>query len=80
MLFLLAVDVFQRMIHMANCNLDVTLTHRISEAIMSFQYADDTAVIASAEVSSLISFKLLLRIFSAISGLEVNLTKAPTSL
>lgn len=76
MLFILAVDVFQRMVHVANSNLQISLTHRISEAITAFQYADDTAVIASADVASLISFKLILRMFSAISGLKVNFNKS----
>lgn len=49
---------------------------RVKESLLAFQYADDTAVIASADVTSLISLKIVLRAFAAISGLKVNYGKS----
>ncbi|XP_078158176.1 uncharacterized protein LOC144553858 [Carex rostrata] len=75
MLFNLAVDVFQRIVG-ANSLLDMPLSNRVRDSIVALQYADDTALIMSADVETLISFKLILRLFSSISGLEVNFRKS----
>lgn len=76
MLFIIAVDVFQRMIHVANNLLHEPLSGRCSQPIYALQYADDTAVIANASARTLITFKLVLRMFSNISGLKVNYEKS----
>ena len=76
MLFNLAVDVFQRMVQVANSVLQRSLSNKINQAVVAMQYADDTAIIARADLDTLISFKLILRSFAAISGLQVNYTKS----
>lgn len=76
MLFNIAVDVFQKMIQVANSLLNSPLSNRLQDLIMALQYADDTVVLASAEISSLISFKLILCLFSSISGLLHNFKKS----
>lgn len=76
MLFDIAVDVFQQMIRVANLNLSCPLSRKISDAIVAYQYADDTAVIARADATTLITFKLILRLFSSVSGLQVNYNKS----
>lgn len=76
MLFDIAADVFQQMIRVANSLLPMWLSTRISASLFALQYADDTAVIARADLVTLITFKLTLRVFSAISGLQVNYQKS----
>lgn len=76
MLFNIAVDVFQRMVKMANETLDSSLSNKLADPIFALQYADDTAIIASADISTLITFKLILRLFTSISGLQVNFAKS----
>lgn len=76
MLFNLVADVFQRMVTAVNELLDRGITRRVKNAIQAFQYADDTAVIASADADSLISLKLIIRLFASFSGLRVNYAKS----
>lgn len=78
MLFLLAVDALQRMIRIANTSLLHPISHRIHDSIKALQYADDTVIIANAgnEFSSIITLKLVLRLFSSISGLHINFKKS----
>lgn len=76
MLFTIAVDVFQQMVGSLNEFLQRKLTRKIGEAIIALQYADDTAIVASADITSLISLKLVMRIFSSISGLRINYKKS----
>lgn len=76
MLFILAVDVFQRMISAANSIFQRPLSNRISKSMVALQYADDTALVVKADISTLITFKLIVRLFTSISGLEVNFSKS----
>lgn len=76
MLFNLVVDVFQRMIQQGNSILDTPLSNRIPDSIIALQYADDTTVISRADITSLITFKLILRLFTKVSGLQVNFGKS----
>lgn len=76
MLFNLGVDVFQRMVQVANSLVHAPLSYKLPDSILALQYADDTAVIARANVSALISFKLILRLFALVSGLRVNYSKS----
>lgn len=76
MMFNIAADVFQCMVQVASNLLGLSISNKISDSIVALQYADDTAIIARADPSTIVSFKLILRLFSAISGLEVNFTKS----
>lgn len=76
MMFNLAADVFQRMVQHLNSILPRPLTNKIDSSIVAHQYADDTAVIARADVTSLISLKLVLRLYTSISGLQINFNKS----
>lgn len=76
MLFLLAVDVFQQMLRVANSTLTQPISSKISESILALQYADDTALVANADSSTLVTLKLILRIFSKVSGLQINYAKS----
>lgn len=76
MLFNIAVDVFQRMVQAASAILDSPLSPKLTESIIALQYVDDTAVVARADISCLITFKLVLRLFTSISGLQVNFAKS----
>ncbi|XP_078173997.1 uncharacterized protein LOC144567705 [Carex rostrata] len=66
----------QIMVTAVNALIGRGITRRIKNAIQAFQYADDTAVIASADADSLISLKLIIRIFAVVSGLRVNYAKS----
>lgn len=72
MLFNLAVDVLQAMIVKLNGLLSGFLSSKLRDAVIALQYANDTAIIASADEETLISLKLILRMFTAISGLYIN--------
>lgn len=76
MLFLIAVDVLQRMIIQVNETLDRPLSAKLEKSILAFQYANDTAVIARADLPTMITLKLVLRLFSKISGLQINFDKS----
>lgn len=43
---------------------------------MALQYADDTAIIARADLTTMITLKLALNLFSNISGLQINYAKS----
>lgn len=76
LLFNLAVDVLQRLIGAANDTLKQSLSSKLREPIMALQYADDTAIIARADLTTMVSLKLILRLFSSISGLQINYSKS----
>lgn len=76
MLFDLAVDVLQAMITVANSLLMGCLSNKIDKAILAHQYADDTAFIVSADTSSVVTLKVILRLFTSVSGLEINFQKS----
>lgn len=76
MLFNVAVDIFQRMVQTTSALLQLPLSRKIEDSILAFQYADDTAIIANASVTSLIAFKIILRLFTKASGLQINFAKS----
>ena len=76
MLFNIATDVFQRMLIETGKTLQGGITQKIREPFMAFQYADDTAIVASANITVLSSLKLLIRLYARISGLCVNYDKS----
>lgn len=76
MLFNLAVDVLQQMVRQLNELLDNPISRKFRESLIALQYADDSVFIAKADTRSLLSFKLLLRTFSAVSGLSINYSKS----
>lgn len=76
MLFILAVDVLQVMVKGINGELNRPLSTKLKEAIIALQYADDTAFIVQGDNEVLISFKIMLRLFTSISGLQLNYGKS----
>lgn len=76
MLFNIAADVLQQMIKAVNKSLSNGLTRKIKDSMLALQYADDTAVIASADISTLVSFKMIMRLYASISGLRINYKKS----
>lgn len=75
-LFIVAVDTLQQMIQRLNTTLRTSISNKFPEAITTMQYADNTIFILNAEPSTLISFKLILRLFTKISGLKINYSKS----
>lgn len=76
MLFIIAVDVFQIMVVLANSLLKEPLSKRCPNSIIALQYADDTAIIANAGLETLTTLKIILRCFAQISGLTINYEKS----
>lgn len=76
MLFILAADVFQRLVDGVNSILVNPLSVRYSEAILALQYTNDTVIIANGHQETLISLKLILRIFAKCSSLRINFSKS----
>lgn len=75
LLFNLAVDVLQRMVGVANANLPVPITTRMPESIIAMQYADNTTFVANTDVSTIVTLKITLRLFTKLSGLRINFAK-----
>lgn len=75
-LFNLAVDVLQVMIGNLNQILSHSLSSKLREAVIALQYVDDTAIIANADEETLISLKIILRMFIFVSGLHINYEKS----
>ena len=76
MLFRSVVDVLQAMITVANNSLVGCLSNRIDKAILAHQYADDTSFIASADTSSVVTLKIILKLYTKVSSLEINFQKS----
>lgn len=76
MLFLIAVDVLQCMINRVNETLDKSISAKLATLILAFQYVDDTAIISHVDLSMLITLKLVHRLFSKISVLQINFDKS----
>lgn len=76
MLFILAVDVLQVLIANVNSTLSNRMSPKLPEAMMALQYADDTAFILNADTTTLVSFRILLRLFAKMSGLSINFSKS----
>lgn len=52
------------------------MSRRLNKLIIIHQYADDTVFIANADTSTLVSLKIILRLFTAVSGLSINFDKS----
>jgi hypothetical protein len=52
------------------------VTHLIERWILILQYADDTILLIQVEMEQIIHLKLILYIFEAMSGLEINFLKS----
>lgn len=76
LLFNLAVDVLQRMVAGANTCLPNPISNRFPESIVAMQYADDTAFIANADIQTVVTLKIVLRLFAKMSGLGINFEKS----
>lgn len=76
MLFNLAADVLQRMINSLNAILNGRISSKLRQSVIMHQYADDTVLIANNSVTALVTLKIMLRLFTAISGLQINFHKS----
>lgn len=72
MLFIIATDVFQMIVQALNQILNSSLSGKLDESIIALQYADDTAMVTRADVDILVSFKLVLRLFSKSCYIPLN--------
>lgn len=57
------------MIVATNETLNGPISNKLNESILALQYVDDTAIISKADLTTLISLKIVLRLFTKISGL-----------
>lgn len=64
------------MVSNINATLPARLSSKLPVSMMALQYADDTAFIISADVTTVVSFKILLRLFTKMSGLSINFAKS----
>lgn len=76
MLFDLAADVFQRFIEVLNGSVSASLSNRLDKAVIAHQYADDTALISCTDVNTVVTLKTMMRLFTSVSGLEINYNKS----
>lgn len=76
LLFIIAVDVLQRLVLNFNNLNPHSLAPKIRQPVMALQYADDTAFVLSADTQTVVTFKVMLRLFSKMSGLRVNYSKS----
>lgn len=80
MILILVVDVLQQFIKVANGLIQSRISRKIPEAMLALQYADDTALIANASYEMIAMLKLVLRLFSKVSGLSINYSKSGPSM
>jgi hypothetical protein len=52
------------------------ISMKVHESVMGLQYADDTVIVANADVTTLVSVCLILCLFTKVSDLNINLTKS----
>lgn len=64
------------MIRAVNGTLEAQILNKLQEPIIALQYGDDTALLASADLTTMISLKLTLWIFASVSGLYINYGKS----
>lgn len=76
MLFNIAVDVLQQIIQVLNSCLQTQISAKLDKAVIAHQYADDTAIIAASDESTVVSLKIILRLFTSVSGLSINYEKS----
>lgn len=76
LLFIIAVDVLQMMVLNFNKINQNVLAPKIRQPVVALQYADDTAFVLSADAQTVVTFKIMLRLFSKMSGLRVNYSKS----
>ena len=76
LLFNIAVDVLQKMIEVVNSSLHYPISSKIPDSIIAMQYADDTAFIANADLSTVVTLKIVLRLFAKMAGLKINYQKS----
>jgi Reverse transcriptase (RNA-dependent DNA polymerase) len=75
MLFILEVDVLQRMIGV-NTGITQKLTPRLNDPIIALQYADDMVIVATTKGNTLRVLKLALHAFCKASSLNINFSKS----
>ncbi|XP_078169512.1 uncharacterized protein LOC144563927 [Carex rostrata] len=76
MLFILAVDVLQKMLEKSGLLLSSSISQKIKAPVLPFQYVDDTAIVSTADTTTLVTLKLALRLFAQVSGLHINYDKS----
>lgn len=76
MLFNIAADVFRQMVIATSKTIQGGITRKVKESILAYQYADDTVLVAKADALSLISLKIVIKLFSSVSSLRVNYQKS----
>lgn len=76
MLFNLVSDTLQRMFKAANILLKKSISPKVMESIVTFQYTDDKAVIASVDLDTTIALRIILKLFIEASELHINYHKS----
>lgn len=66
----------QKMIEVVNSSLHYPISSKFSESIIAMQYADDTAFIANADMNTVVTLKIVLRLFAKMAGLKINYHKS----
>lgn len=59
-----------------NNSVQSRISRKLSETIIVHQYADDTVFVSSTDTTTLVSLKVILRLFTAVSGLSINYDKS----
>jgi Reverse transcriptase (RNA-dependent DNA polymerase) len=72
LLFILAVDTLQAMVH----ELKTELTDFATTQTTILQFADDTTIITLAHPRNIKLLMTMLEVFAAMSGLKINLSKS----
>ncbi|KAJ4812133.1 RNA-directed DNA polymerase (reverse transcriptase)-related family protein [Rhynchospora pubera] len=75
-MFILVADVLSKMCQAMGQSLAHSISTRLLSPFCVLQYADDTLIFATTKGKSLQTLKLLLDLFSLVSGLNLNLAKS----
>lgn len=76
MLFNIVVYVLEKMLERLNGSLTSRISNKLDKAVYAQQYADDTVHVAAIDAPTMVSLKIVLRLFSAVSGLLINYDKS----
>jgi Reverse transcriptase (RNA-dependent DNA polymerase) len=76
MLFVLVVDVLQRMLNKSNQLLHQAISPLFPQATLTLQYTDDMTLISTTDINSLVMVNLVLRVFARVFGLTINYEKS----
>lgn len=64
------------MVEVVNTLVHKRLPRKLRKSVIIHQYADDTVLIANTDVTTMVTLKIILRLFTTVSSLKINYDKS----